>query len=73
MQEAHNNQDLADWMHHYVSRHTPQLVVVHMPRGQLLIPRVQSKVENGKFVPVPVDDMFPYLGREELAAVRECV
>lgn len=46
----------------------PILCEIHMPKDQLLIPRVQSKVEDGKFVPVPIEDMWPYLDREELRA-----
>jgi hypothetical protein len=38
-----------------------------MPLNQLLQPRVQSKTVDGKFVPVPIHDMWPYLSREELA------
>ena len=38
-----------------------------MPPNQLLIPRVQSRMENGKFVPTPIEDMWPYLDREEFA------
>lgn len=45
----------------------PILTAVHMPSNQLLQPRVQSKVVDGKFVPVPIHDMWPYLSREELA------
>ncbi len=44
-----------------------QLCEVHMPPGQLLQPRVQSKMKDGKFVPVPLDDMWPYLPADELA------
>ncbi len=45
----------------------PTLCSVHMPANQLLQPRVQSKTVDGKFVPVPIHDMWPYLSREELA------
>jgi acetolactate synthase-1/2/3 large subunit len=42
----------------------PLLVEVKLPSDQKLLPRVQTKVENGKFIPTPIDDMFPYLDRE---------
>jgi acetolactate synthase-1/2/3 large subunit len=45
----------------------PFLCEVPMPSNQLLQPRVQSKTVDGKFVPVPIHDMWPYLSREELA------
>ena len=45
----------------------PSLLEVHMPPAQLLIPRVQSRMEDGKFVPTPIEDMWPYLDREEFA------
>ena len=46
----------------------PVLCEVHMPPNQLLVPRVQSRMEDGKFVPTPIEDMWPYLEREEFAA-----
>lgn len=49
------------------ARKTPALCEVHMPPNQLLIPRVQSRMENGKFIPTPIEDMWPYLDRDEFA------
>ena len=46
----------------------PTLCQIFMPRNQLLVPRVQSRMEDGKFVPTPIEDMWPYLEREEFAA-----
>jgi acetolactate synthase-1/2/3 large subunit len=46
----------------------PRLFVVDLPLDQILAPRVQSRVEDGKFVPVDFEDMWPYLPRAELAA-----
>jgi acetolactate synthase-1/2/3 large subunit len=42
------------------------LGVVNMPRGQKLMPRVQSRMEDGKFVPVSLEDMWPHLPADEL-------
>lgn len=53
------------------ARRGPVLTIVKVPRDQPLIPRVQSRMENGKFVPVSLDDMYPYLSRDELAATME--
>lgn len=44
----------------------PVLCEVHMASGQQITPRVQSRMENGTFVPVPPEDMYPYLDRAEL-------
>ena len=49
-------------------RKIPTLTEIDMPPAQLLIPRVQSRMEDGKFVPTPIEDMWPYLDREEFAA-----
>jgi acetolactate synthase-1/2/3 large subunit len=46
-------------------RQGPVLTEVHMPVGQILAPRLVSYTENGKFVPAPLEDMWPYLEREE--------
>ncbi|MFV0481247.1 MAG: thiamine pyrophosphate-binding protein [Campylobacteraceae bacterium] len=44
----------------------PVIFEVFTPRNQLLIPRVSSKkLDNGKIVSMPYDDMFPFLSREE--------
>lgn len=48
------------------SKFGPTIAEVEMPPNQLLQPRVQSKIVDGKFVPVPIHDMWPYLEREEL-------
>ena len=48
-------------------RSRPTICEVHMQPNQLLIPRVQSRMENGKFVPTPIEDMWPYLDRDEFA------
>ena len=45
----------------------PMLATVEMPHGQLLQPRVMSRMENGKFVPTPIDHMWPYLKELETA------
>lgn len=48
----------------------PVLCNLQLPENQKLLPRVQTKVENGKFIPTPIDDMFPYLDRETLEKER---
>jgi len=50
----------------------PLICEVITPPDQLLIPRVASrKLDNGKMVSMPYDDMFPFLSREEYAANKE--
>jgi len=44
----------------------PVIFEVMTPTNQLLIPRVASKkLDNGKMISMPYDDMFPFLSREE--------
>jgi len=66
MTDRQFDSDLDWWLH--TRTVCPSLCEVHMPPGQLLVPRVQSRMEDGKFVPAPIEDMWPYLGREEFAA-----
>jgi acetolactate synthase-1/2/3 large subunit len=45
----------------------PFLCEIEMPELQLLIPRVQTmKGPNGELLPTPIEDMFPFLERDEL-------
>lgn len=44
----------------------PMICEVFTPREQLLIPRIASKkLDSGKIISMPYDDMFPFLDREE--------
>jgi acetolactate synthase-1/2/3 large subunit len=55
-----DHKNLEDWMDYRVNRPHPMLVVVHMA-DHPIAPRVQSRVENGKFVPTDIGDMWPHL------------
>jgi hypothetical protein len=46
------------------SRKHPMLAEIHMARDQVIAPRVMSRIEDGKFVPAALDDMWPRLERE---------
>ncbi|WP_333804545.1 thiamine pyrophosphate-binding protein [Sulfurospirillum sp.] len=47
----------------------PVIFEVMTPENQLLIPRVASKkLDDGKMISMPYDDMFPFLAREEYEA-----
>ncbi len=49
----------------------PTLRVIHLAPDQQIMPRVQSRMENGAFVPVKLEDMWPHLPPEELAKNME--
>jgi acetolactate synthase-1/2/3 large subunit len=38
----------------------PEFVILEMAPGQVIAPRVQSRTRDGKFIPTPLDDMWPY-------------
>ena len=63
----HKQDHLKETLEHVLSLQTPFLAELEMPASQVLAPRVQSRMENGKFAPVPMEDMWPYLPREEFA------
>lgn len=46
----------------------PIVCEVHMPEKQLLIPRVATRMQHGVFVPATLEDMYPYLPRDEFHA-----
>lgn len=49
----------------------PILVNIHVDPDQNFAPRMRARLdENGKFIPLQLDDMYPFLDPEELAAVR---
>ena len=56
-----DNAEVEQWMEHVLSRQHPMLCVVHISPNQKIAPRVQSKIKDGKFVPVALDDMWPPL------------
>ncbi len=41
------------------------LCQVNMPKGQILQPRVQSRMVDGRFMPVNIADLWPHLPRAE--------
>jgi acetolactate synthase-1/2/3 large subunit len=45
----------------------PAMMVLGMAPDQVLSPRVQARVEGGKFLPTDIADMWPYLDRKEFA------
>ncbi len=58
--------DLDDKLKGLIKGRGPLLCEVMTPANQLLIPRVASKkLEDGKMMSMPYDDMFPFLPRDE--------
>lgn len=64
----YSNKDVADWMGFLSERKHPMIAQLYMRPDQPLGPRVQSRMEQGRFIPSRLEDMYPYLPREELAA-----
>lgn len=62
------NKEMRDWMGFVSTRKHPFLCQFHMKPDQPLAPRLQSRVQDGKFMPTPLEDMFPYLPRDEFNA-----
>jgi len=52
---------------HAFTRELPALIHMDMAPNQIIAPRVQSRMESGKFVPTPIDDMWPYREKAEAA------
>ncbi len=59
--------DVKDWMGYVMGRPHPIVCVVHITKTQALLPRVQSKLKDGLFVPVALDEMYPPLAVEQNA------
>lgn len=57
---------LTDVLGGIVNMKGPFLCELQMPAGQILAPRVLTRTDkNGKFIPTPIEDSFPYLTRDE--------
>lgn len=64
--------DLDEKLDELVNYQGPVICEVMTPANQLLIPRVASKkMDDGKMVSMPYDDMFPFLSREEY--LQNCI
>jgi acetolactate synthase I/II/III large subunit len=66
--------DLDDKLSELINYQGAVICEVMTPPNQLLMPRVASKkMDDGKMMSMPYDDMFPFLSREEYAenCVRE--
>lgn len=63
-----NTNELFAWRLEQMFGRRPRLLQIDMAVDQPLLPRVQSRIEDGKFVPTDMADMYPYLPRDEFAA-----
>ena len=63
------NRSIPEFMEWAVKSSGPRLFELCLSPSQTIAPLVKTKVEDGKFVPVPLDVMWPYLPREEFEKV----
>jgi acetolactate synthase-1/2/3 large subunit len=67
-EKIEQQEELDEKMEMILATPGPSLVEVMMPENQLLIPRVSSlKKPDGTVVSKPIEDLFPFLDREEFA------
>ncbi len=72
-----NMDELESKINELIAYDGPMICEVFTPSDQLLIPRVASKkLDDGKMISMPYDDMFPFLPREEydnnIKMAQEC-
>lgn len=61
--------NIDDVINHVLNYNGPAICEVICERDQLVIPNVSSKkLDNGKLVSSPIEDMYPFLPREEFLA-----
>lgn len=67
---AHDKRDLDTLFYMALDKGVPgpALAQVYLPEGQVLAPRVQTKMVGGKFAPATLDTMWPPLDEQESAA-----
>jgi acetolactate synthase-1/2/3 large subunit len=53
------NADITGRLGHLMKRDYPVLGILHISPDQALLPRVQSRLQDGKFLPTSLDQMFP--------------
>ena len=65
-----NNIELEKGIDEVLNTEGPVLCEIMMVENQLLIPRVQSsKDESGKIISNSLENMFPYLSKEEMKEI----
>ncbi|MBF0371892.1 MAG: thiamine pyrophosphate-binding protein [Alphaproteobacteria bacterium] len=64
-----SNRDLEEHLDAILASDGPMVCEIEMPEMQPLIPRVQTmKGPDGRLLPTPMEDMYPFLDRAELRA-----
>ena len=67
-EKIEQQEELDEKLNMILSTPGPTLVEVMMPEYQPLIPRISSlKKPDGSVVSKPIEDLFPFLDREEFA------
>ena len=62
----HNRSELEEGLAAALAAEGPYVCEVHMPEMQALVPRVQNRrAADGRIVPTPIEDLYPYLDRAE--------
>ena len=61
-----NSSNLKSKISNFLKKKGPGVCQIIMRENQALIPRIQTRMTpEGKFIPTPLDDMYPYLDRDE--------
>lgn len=67
---CHNNKEFDAYMHKEFNKNIPQICEVMVDKIQYFQPKAGSKrLENGQMVSAPLEDLAPYLDREELEVI----
>jgi len=59
------NDKMAEAVENVVGTNQPFLLELKLSKSQTIMPLVKTRVENGKFLPVQLDDMWPYLEKSD--------
>lgn len=60
-----DNRSIRDALPDVLGLNVPVLCELNLSISQTIAPLVKTKVEDGKFIPVPLEDMWPYMPRDE--------
>lgn len=69
---CNDNDEFASYMKNDFNKNEPQIVEVMVDKIQFFQPKAGSKkLENGQMVSAPLEDLAPYLDREELSNIMK--
>ncbi|WP_206076249.1 thiamine pyrophosphate-dependent enzyme [Marinitoga lauensis] len=69
--ELKTNDDLIKKIDEILEYNGPVICNVKIPQTFTTMPRTKSKVENDKIITLPMEDLWPYLNREEFNKIME--